>query len=248
MTSKAKLKYINSLQIKKIRKQSQEFLVEGAKSVLELLNSDFEITSLYLTDNFVQNYFQILKSKNTNYEIVKEGDLSRMGTYTSNNAAIAIAKMKENKPLYLSSDEFILILDEVKDPGNLGTIIRIADWYGIEKIICSEDTAELYNPKVIASSMGSFTRIELYYCDLLSYMAKVKGSNVYAAVIDGKDVHKVDFSKKGYVLMGNESSGIHKDLYPFVTDKISIPGKGKAESLNVAVATAVICDVIMNKS
>lgn len=219
-----------------------EFVVEGAKSVAELLSSDFRICALYLTEDFQKKYENQLDSVKCELVTVTQEELEGLGTFSTNNAALAIATAKENFPLYIEKDEYILALDEVKDPGNLGTIIRIADWYGIEKIVCSNDSAEFYNPKVIASSMGSFTRIRMYYCDLKSYFTENSGEMVYGALLDGKDVHNVKFAKKGYILMGNESSGIHQDLLPLIKERISIPRKGRAESLNVAVATGIICD------
>ncbi|MBX9851127.1 MAG: RNA methyltransferase [Cytophagaceae bacterium] len=244
MLSKAKVKYIKSLQIKKFRNTYQEFLVEGAKSVLELLNSDFRISSLYLTKDFIEKHHSALRHKALQYEEVSASDLENAGSFATNNAALAIVKMKENKPLFISGNEYVLMLDEVKDPGNLGTIIRIADWYGITKIICSDDTADVYNPKVISSTMGSFTRVNLYYCELKTYLEKVKNEKVYGAAFGGKNIHKTGFAPRGYVIMGNESSGIREDLFPLIHEKISIPGRGEAESLNVSVATAIILDNI----
>jgi len=219
-----------------------EFVVEGAKSVLELLHSDFQISSLYLTDDFSKKYENLLKSVKVEIISVKQQELEGLGTFSSNNAALAVVKIKDNNLLLIEQEELVLVLDEVKDPGNLGTIIRIADWYGIQKIVCSNDTAEVYNPKVISSTMGSFTRVKIYYCDLLEYFGRGLKEKVYAAMLDGEDVHKVKFEKKGYLIMGNESSGIRAELHPFISEKISIPRKGRAESLNVAVATGIICD------
>lgn len=244
MLSKAKVKYIKSLQIKKFRKINGEFVVEGAKSVAELLNSDYSFSSIYLTEDFVEKYQQLLESFKGEIVKVKQKDLEDLGTFASNNAALAVVKIKENTPIYLEGDEYVLVLDEVKDPGNLGTIIRIADWYGIKKIICSNDTADMYNPKVISSSMGSFTRMKVYYCSLKEYFNEGVKEAVYGATLEGTNVHKVTFEKRGFLIMGNESSGIHADHYSFIKEKISIPRIGQAESLNVGVATAIICDNI----
>jgi TrmH family RNA methyltransferase len=244
MLSKAKVKYIKSLQIKKFRKTYGEFVVEGAKSVAELLNSDYTLTSIFITEDFEEKYQTLLKSFNGEVVKVKQKDLEELGTFSSNNAALAVVKIKENTPLYLDGNEYVLVLDEVKDPGNLGTIIRIADWYGIKKIICSNDSADIYNPKVISSSMGSFTRMQVYYCSLKEYFSQGVKEVVYGATLEGANVHQVKFAKKGFLIMGNESSGIHADHYSFITEQISIPRLGNAESLNVGVATAIICDNI----
>lgn len=245
MISKNTAKYIKSLQQKKYRKTEKAFIVEGAKSVIELVKSNFEITTLYATSVFLKDAKQLIFDPQNTFEVVEtsENDLAAVGTYQSNNAAIAIAKMKPNKPLAFSN-AFALALDRINDPGNLGTIIRIADWYGIKNIICSADCADQYNPKVIAASMGSFTRVHLFYTDLNAYLSDAKFS-VYGAYLNGENVHQHKFHKEGILLMGSESQGINPSLEKYVTHKISIPAFGQAESLNVGVATAVICDNIM---
>jgi RNA methyltransferase, TrmH family len=240
MLSKAKIKFVKSLQIKKYRKQEQCFVVEGAKSVQELLKSDFEIVSVFGTGEFL--------SANTFVDVdevveVKEKELEEMGDFQSNGAAMAVARTKENHKLSVGPKEFAIALDDIRDPGNLGTIIRTADWYGINKIIASEETADFYNPKVIHSTMGSFTRIQIYYTDLTKYL-KEQPHRVFGAYLDGADVHQVGFGTSGIVLIGNESRGISTNLEPFVSDKITIPRFGAAESLNAAIATAIICDNI----
>lgn len=240
MLSKAKIKFVKSLQIKKYRKQEQCFVVEGAKSVQELLKSDFEIVSVFGTGEFLASH----TFGNVDEVVeVREKELEEMGDFQSNGAALAVARMKENHNLMVGRDEFAIALDDIRDPGNLGTIIRTADWYGISKIIASEETADFYNPKVIHSTMGSFTRIRIYYTDLTKYL-KEQRSRVFGAYLDGTDVHKVDFGNGGIVLIGNESRGISANLEPLVTDKITIPRFGSAESLNAAIATAIICDNI----
>jgi len=238
MISNSRIKFIKSLQIKKFRKEHKLFLVEGAKSVLELLNSDYKIDSLYITESFHNLYVKSITK--TPFEVVGSKDLERMGEFTSNDSALAVVNMQDNKELKLEGEEFILALDGVNDPGNLGTIIRIADWYGISKIICSENTAEVYNSKVISASMGSFTRVNLYYCSLAEYLSKVK-TPVYGAELQGQDIHK-KFASSGFIVLGSEASGVTNEVQKFITEKITIPRYGKAESLNVAVATAIICD------
>ena len=246
MISKNKLKFLKSLQIKKNRKETGLFLVEGEKSVLELFNSDYVIDSVFITENFLRSYSGIIEKKKLSYDIGKEDELSKAGSFSTNNAAIAVARIKENTSLYLQKDEFGIMLDNIKDPGNLGTIIRIADWYGISKIICSEETAEIYNPKVIASSMGSFTRIHTYYCDLNKYINELKGIPVYGATLAGEDIHQCRFKTPAFVMMGNESNGIRQEYKALLTKEISISRFGQAESLNAAIATAVICDRVRN--
>lgn len=240
MIAKKTLKYIKSLQLKKYRKIENSFIVEGGKSVMELLNSDFTIRTLFATEVFLNSQKQLLNTKNIQISVVSEQDLADAGSYKTNNAAIAIAQMKENKSI--EGDEGLtLVLDDIRDPGNLGTIMRIADWYGISGIVCSLECADQYNPKVIAASMGSFTRVNFFYTDLQQYLSS-SSLPKYGAYLEGQTVHECAFDGNGLLVMGNESNGISPDLEKFIDFKINIPGFGQAESLNVAIATAVICD------
>ena len=243
MLTKADIKYIKSLQVKKYRKQEQSFIVQGAKSVLELLDSDFETVSVYGTDEFLSN---VKPRPGFSLHAVKEKELDALGEFQSNNTALAVAKFKENNPVAPGPREFALVLDDIRDPGNLGTIIRTADWYGINKIVASNETADLYNPKVISSTMGSFTRVSIYYTDLENYLSKSK-LTVYGTYLDGEDVHKMHFDSSGLIVIGNESHGINPKLEPFISNKITIPRYGKAESLNAGIATAVICDNLRSR-
>jgi TrmH family RNA methyltransferase len=240
MLSKKWHSLIKSLQIKKYRTIHQSFLAEGAKSVQELLNSDFEIQIIFGTEDFYRKNQNLLNK--IQFEEVTEAELAKSGTFESNNACIAVATTKENMFLGVSGNEFVLVLDEIKDPGNLGTILRIADWYGIQKVVCSDETVDFYNPKVIAASMGSFTRVQTYYCNLEEYLKAVDNQPVYGAMLSGTNVHQTNFPDAGYLIMGNESKGISEKILPFITHQISIPRFGNAESLNVAIATAVILD------
>lgn len=250
MLSKNKLKYIQSLHQKKYRQQYGAFLVEGAKSVQEVLLSDFSIEFVVATEEFHKENAPAIDHQRTPVEIASVADLERAGTLESNNAALAVVRTKENRPLLAGPGELALILDDIRDPGNLGTILRIADWYGIRKIICSETTADIYNPKVISASKGSFTRVQWWYGDLLPVLSQLttspKGSlSVYGAFLNGDDVHHLTVqSSGGYVVMGNESNGIRPEVANFVTQRVTIPRYGGAESLNVGIATAVLLDNI----
>lgn len=158
---------------------------------------------------------------------------------------MAVARTKENAFLSASPSEYILMLDDVRDPGNLGTIIRVADWYGITKVVCSRDTTDVYNPKVIAAAKGSFTRVNLYYTDLIRYFQEIKGGSqqVIGAFLGGDSLYEFAYpAHGGIIIMGNESNGISEEVGRFVTDKIMIPRFGAAESLNVGIATAVMLD------
>ena len=241
MITKNQIKYINSLQQKKFRVENQSFIVEGAKSVLELLKSDFKIEMLFVTDEFFAENENVLQNLPIQEEIANQADLEKAGSFSSNNAALAIVKTKENEKLLVQDHEFALILDDIRDPGNLGTIIRVADWYGIHKIICSHSTVDFYNPKVISATMGSFTRSNLYYTDLGSFI-KNQSVNVYGTLLDGDNIHKTKFSESGYIVIGNEANGISQSIEKLITHKITIPRFGQAESLNAGIATAVVLD------
>lgn len=242
MISKSQLKFIKSLQIKKYRKQEQSFLVEGAKSVQELVSSDFGIRFIVGTPEFLDggewDGIETIE--------VSEKELASLGEFQTNNSAVAVARMKSNEAFSVGVDEFVVMLDDIRDPGNLGTIIRTADWYGINKIIASNETADFYNSKVITSTMGSFTRVQMYYTDLEQYLTSNKFP-VYGAYLDGKSVYTTEFKTGGIVLIGSESHGISPKLERFVSDKITIPRIGKAESLNAGIATAVILDNIRRR-
>ncbi len=242
MISKKTAKLIKSLHQKKYRKKNELFLVEGAKSIRELLYSSFTIQYLVATQPFLMAHSPRISSQLTASQVyeVSEKELMGLTTLQSNHAGLAVVKAKKNIPIF-PKNEFILALDDVRDPGNLGTIIRIADWYGIPGIVCSNETAEVYNPKVISASMGSFLRVSVYYTDLATYFKSAEVP-VYGAFLDGEDVRQIRFTDCGIILMGNESFGINPDLEPWINKKIFIPRFGDAESLNVSIATGIICD------
>lgn len=240
MLSKRESKYFKSLQLKKYRQAEELFLVEGAKGVEEVLNSSFEVSFLLATPEFIKTLTSVQLARVGQLIEVKETDLVQVGTFKTNSSGIAIVKMPVQKPIQTINDTLVLALDSVNDPGNLGTIIRIADWYGIKSIVCSKDTAELYNPKVINSTMGSFTRVDVYYADLKEYLSQSE-REVYGALLEGSSIYDTQL-QEGIILMGSESHGISEELRPLVTQPIKIPGRGGAESLNVAVATAVVLD------
>ena len=240
MLSKVKIKFIKSLQIKKYRKQEQCFAVEGAKSVRELLSSDFDTimllgTSEFLTAVPIGNQVEVIE--------VGENELQRLGEFQTNDTSLAIARLKPNDLLKIDSKEFALVLDDIRDPGNLGTIVRTADWFGIHKIIASNETADFYSPKVISATVGSFTRVKIFYTDLEDYL-KTTTQPVFGAYLNGVNIHQADFGKEGFILIGNESKGINPALEKYVTHKVTIPRFGKAESLNAGVAAGIICDVL----
>lgn len=244
MVSKKWQKLVKSLQYKKYRKEEGLFFVEGAKSVQELLHSDFKIEILFATNHFLE---RVQIPSKIPVEMATEQELVDIGTLQSNQDCLAVVHQKENKFIYPEKDELLLMLDDIQDPGNMGTIIRICDWYGIKKVVSSNQTVDLYNPKVINSSMGSFLRTKIFYTDLQEYLSQQINIPVYGTLLEGENIHALPLSKNGILIMGNEANGISDDLIPFITQKITIPKFGGAESLNVAIATAVAIDNFMRK-
>ncbi len=240
MISKSTAKFIKSLQIKKQRKVEQLFVVEGTKSVIEVINSDYEVKMLLGTDTFFQNNTIDFEGER---QAVKQELLESIGTYKSNDSALAVVQMKVDEFENFPKDHFSLVLDDVNDPGNLGTIIRLADWYGIATIVASPGTADLYNPKVISSSKGSFTRVNVYYENLDKVLSQTQLPK-YGAFMDGMNIHSTEFPKAGILVVGNEANGISKSLEELIDYKVTIKGAGNTESLNVAMATGIICDNI----
>jgi len=244
MISKEKQKFIRSLWDKKTRIEEWLFLVEWEKSILELIKSDFEIKNLYLTKKFEEKHSEVLEDMH--YEISDTETIEKISISKSNNAWIAIVHSPKNEEIKIEDNEFIVVLDTINDPGNLWTIIRICDWYWIKKIIASRETVELTNPKVVSSSMWSISRTSIFYTDLEKYFEKNNKSTIFWAFLNWENIHKIDFKKQksGFIIIWNESHGISKNIEKFVTNKITIPSFGKAESLNAWVATWIIIDNI----
>ncbi|BDC99757.1 RNA methyltransferase [Persicobacter psychrovividus] len=242
--SKRISKLIKSLQIKKYRKQEHSFFVEGAKNTEEILSTGYKVTVLVGTADYLDSIAELIaKHPEMEVFVADEKQLGALGTFATNNAAIAVAEQKDFEQPSLDEQEFALVLDDVRDPGNLGTIIRIADWYGIKKIIASPNTADFHNPKVLNASMGSFSRVSIHYTALPEFLA-AQQAPIYGALLEGDNIYNERFDQGGFVIMGNESIGISDAVKPFITHQIHIPRIGGAESLNVAIATAVICDNI----
>lgn len=251
----AQRKFLRSLGQKKTRKTENCFLIEGAKITTETLqatNSDYKIKQLFATQDFLSDLESqnILDGKvNTNFEIIlsTSKQLSEAGSLKSNNAAIAVVEIPTlETPKKL--ENVALLLENINDPGNLGTIIRIADWYGIEDIFCSEQTVDLYNSKTLSSTMGSFLRVHVHYGNEFEFLKLAEG-NTFGAFLDGKNVHQTKFPQKGILVIGSESHGISEKLGKEIKNRVTIPSFAKdlennqsAESLNAAIATAIICD------
>ena len=245
MLSKNKIKFINSLKLKKFRDEYKLFIDEGDKLVKDLISGGYLIQEIYCTQKWLQNY---PISRNILLNEINEEELSRISQLSTPNQVLAIASYQEKSINYDKIFQNLsLMLDEIKDPGNLGTIIRIADWFGISDIICSENSVDIYNPKVVQSTMGSIARVKVHYTNLADFLKKCPDNiPVYGTVLDGNNIYEQDLSKNGIIIVGNESRGISENLLQYITNKLLIPSyaqnlENKAESLNASVATAIVC-------
>lgn len=240
MLSQADIKLINSLKLTKNRRKAGLFLVEGPKMVSELLNyPDFEIQfiagSKKWTDSQSADFSFPLKE-------ITEKVLQKLSNFSTANEVLAVAKMPEYQDFKTNNDSLYLVLDNIQDPGNLGTIIRTAEWFGINEIICSKDTVDCFNPKVVQATMGSLFRAKCYYEDLPSFLKKQQ-IPVYGTLLNGKNIYQDQLNQSGFIVIGNESKGISKEVQNCITNPIFIPNspQSKAESLNASVATALVC-------
>lgn len=245
MISKNKLQYIRSLHQKKFREKHREFIVEGPKLVDELLKSRFEVKMIYA----VSGEKERLESKVRGIEIngISQAELSRMSTLKTPNGVLAIAGMPElNAKDFAMPDDFVIVLDGISDPGNLGTIIRTADWFGIRTLVCSPDTVEVFNPKVVQATMGSVFRCRVFYTDVHTFFSGMNpGVTVYGTFLEGSNIYTENFASSGILVIGSESHGIRPDVEKFITRKMHIPSlSGGAESLNASVAAAIACSEI----
>lgn len=241
MISKTGIRYVRSLQDKKQRQKYDQFVVEGEKSITELLKSHYEIHILYALDEWIdQNMDRIGKVK---VESVSESELKQISSHQSPQKVVAVVNIPAPKPIG-KDDRFILALDEIQDPGNLGTILRIADWYGIKNIICSKGCTDIYNPKCINSTMGSFMRVNVVYDDIVK-LSETLGKPLIVAVFDGLNIHEGKLPNSGIIVVGNEGHGISASIINMAQHRLTIPRFGGAESLNVAVSTAVLLDNLL---
>lgn len=246
MVSKKLHRLVRSLHSKKYRKKENLFFVEGEKSTVELLQANFSIKTLIATPLFLNKHGKAIQQAIAKGKVGQtiESDantLAELGSLKTNDAALAVVEI----PAWDEEPETIqgwaLALDAVNDPGNLGTIIRIADWYGISQIVCSEDTVDMFNPKVINASKGSFLRVQVYNTNLADWLVK-QSAPAFGADLHGQDVHTFNFPGSGVLVMGSESHGISEEISQHLQGRLTIPAYGEAESLNVGVATAIICD------
>jgi len=230
--TKNQIKLIKSLALKKNRIKHQLFVAEGVKIAEELLNSDYEIVSLFATRDWIaRNTFDTVIQ-------VSNAELSRISNQKSPDEVLMLVKIKKHQ--IIDDNGITLVLDDINNPGNLGTIIRMCDWFGVKQIICSKNTVDNYNPKVVQSAMGSVFRINVIYTDLTEYLSNVE-KPIYGAYMDGNNVRDINFSKDLHLVMGNEANGISKEIDQYISGNVAIKNIGNsAESLNVAVATSIL--------
>ena len=237
MLSKSKIKYIQSLGHKKFRDEEGLFLAEGPKIVKELIN---EIPTLVQCVYALKDWLSENKGLPAAIEVneITDIELERISQLSAPNKVLAVLK-KINSTVFSAKGKITIALDTIQDPGNMGTIIRTADWFGIDQVVCSHDSADIYNPKVVQSTMGSIGRVKVFYTDLQKWI-KEQDVKIYAAALEGEDIKKIKTFREGIIIIGNESKGIHPDLLQIANERITIARAGKAESLNAAVATGII--------
>ncbi|MCX6275348.1 MAG: RNA methyltransferase [Bacteroidetes bacterium] len=248
MISKNQVKLISSLHQKKFRKEHGLFIAEGEKVCRDLVESDWTIRSVFMTEEFRERKFSGW-TKKVSAEIVTEKELEKISALTTPQQILVVGEVSDRKfsSVYLPGN-LTLMLDEIKDPGNLGTIVRIADWFGIGTVICSETCADIFNPKTVQATMGSLFRVKVFYQSLKQILEKAdeKSISVYGTLLSGENIYNTKLSSEGIILIGSESHGINESLIPFITTKVSIPSfsgssSKQADSLNAAMAAAIVC-------
>ncbi|MFD2587620.1 TrmH family RNA methyltransferase [Croceitalea marina] len=241
MVSKNQLKLIKSLHQKKYRNEHGLFFVEGLKTVKELLNSDLNLFELYATKQYSGDFLEL------EIHDITENDLKKISALRQPSGVLAVFQMPKTRKVDFGN--WVMVLDDVRDPGNLGAIIRLCDWFGIEHIVCSNETVDVFNPKVLQATMGSIARVNVVYQDLEPFLAKAS-LPVYGTYMQGASIYKEDFPKSGVLIMGNEANGIAPKLKANIDKSVTIPQFGNltAESLNVATATAIVLSEIRSNS
>lgn len=251
MLSKAVIKYIHSLKTKKYRGIHQAFIAEGTKTVLDIAHSQLRILSVYATEQWITRNKEKMGQLEMACITVTPAELKTISSLSTPQEVLAVVQIPEH---HLEPDRFtgqlIIMLDEIRDPGNLGTIVRTADWFGIRHIICSTGCVDVYNSKVVQATMGSIARINVYYTDLVLFLEKRDPSiPIYGFLLHGEDIRKIKPVDKGILLFGNEAGGISSALIPYIQIPLTIPSvKGSGypthnaiESLNVAQACSIAC-------
>jgi RNA methyltransferase, TrmH family len=247
MISKNKISFITSLHHKKFRKEHGLFIAEGEKVVSDLMRSDFVVKELYTTEDFYEGGFPNIKTR-IEPEIISENELNKISALTTAQNILAVAELPGREHLSIEiKGNLTLLLDDIQDPGNLGTIIRIADWFGIPNVICSETSTDAFSPKVVQACMGSLFRVKVFYWpleDLLNERSELNTVPVYGTLLTGNNIYETKLSNEGFILVGNESKGISDNLKKHITTPLTIPSfskNGTVDSLNAAIATGIIC-------
>lgn len=242
MLSKAEVKIIASLKLKKNRQETGQFVVEGEKTVEEALNAGWTCRRLLVRQGHEGKLKTDSPIAQQAFEEVTAETMERLTQLSSASPVLGVFEQREVKWQWKAGDpNFVLVLDQLRDPGNLGTIIRIADWFGLAGIWCSNDTVELWNSKTIQASMGSIFRVPVAYGDPIDFVRREQSDRVYATVLGGTDLRQTRFGEGGLILIGSESFGLSEALIQAAGHKLTIPSFGKAESLNAAVATGIVC-------
>jgi RNA methyltransferase, TrmH family len=242
MLSKTHTKYIQSLQHKKLRDEHNLFIAEGPRLVQDLLESrKFTCKEIFALEEWINENNALLSSlTGPSVETVKDFELEKISALTTAHSVLAVFEKRKPDENVKTTGKITLLLDTIQDPGNLGTIIRIADWFGITTIVCSAGCADMYNPKVVQSTMGSLGRINIVYTDLPGWLLQNKKIKIYSASLNGKALQSFGKLKEGIIIIGNEAHGVSDEVMQLVNEKITIPKIGQAESLNAAVATGII--------
>jgi TrmH family RNA methyltransferase len=248
MLSKNKIKFIRSLEIKKFRNESACFLAEGNKLVADILPF-FECECLIAKSSWLATQGDI---RTKELIVAEENDLEKASLLKTPQDVLAVFRQPQYNPDNEAlKNELSLVLDGIQDPGNMGTIIRLADWFGIKRLICSPDTVDVYNPKTVQATMGAIARVKVFYTSLPDWLSEIKDIPVYGAFLEGNNIYKESLSPSGLIVMGNEGNGISPSVKKLITHKLYIPNyppeAESTESLNVAVATAIICSEFRRK-
>lgn len=240
MLSKSQISFVNALHQKKYRKEHALFIVEGSKSIIEFANSNYVVNIVFHTSEAIEKINKL--SPTIKMQELKSDELKKISTLSTPQDSLALIQLPQKtqvSPDYFKG-RFVLLLDGVQDPGNLGTIIRTADWFGLKEIICSTDTVDAYNPKVVQASMGSLARMDIHYLNLEDFISS-STSTVYGAMLEGKSIYDEKFAEDGFIVLGNEGNGISPKVKRLIQNAVTIPRFGGAESLNVAISAAIIC-------
>jgi len=235
MINKKQIALIRSLRQKKFRTESSLFIAEGPKLVKEIINSSLKIEYVFATKDWID------ENSKTDANEITPGELKQISALKTPQDVICVVNIPDVDNDIPEINGLTLALEDISDPGNMGTILRIADWFGISNVICSDSCVDIYNPKVVQASMGSIARVNVHYTNISSFVSNNNDHPVYVMVMDGEDLYKQKLPQNAIVIIGNESKGISSGLLALIENKITIPSYGKAESLNAAVAAGIVC-------